>query len=122
MAEDVIDHAVITGKLPQRTCITKDMAIGLQDDAYTHINGDNALHRGATLSEKEIEYFVKHEMAQTVEDILARRTRLLFLDAAAAIERCYETAALMARFMDKGEDWVKKQVEEFNAVAKNYLP
>jgi len=122
MAEDVINQAVSIGRLPKRGCITQHLAIGLKDDAYTHVNGDAALHSGADITETAIEYFVKHEMAQTVEDILARRTRLLFLDARLAIEKSNETASVMAKHMNKDEAWIKKQIEEFNTIAKNYIP
>ena len=60
-------------------------------------------------------------MAQTVEDVLARRTRALFLNAKAAIEIAPRTAAIMARELGKDKDWIDEQIKDFNALAKNYL-
>ena len=61
-------------------------------------------------------------MAQTVEDVLARRTRALFLDARAAVVMAPEVAALLAEELGRNAEWCEMQVEEFNQVAKNYLP
>jgi glycerol-3-phosphate dehydrogenase len=61
-------------------------------------------------------------MAMTVEDVLARRTRALFLDAAAAGESAPAVAGLMAREMGRDDDWIREQIESFNRTAINYLP
>jgi glycerol-3-phosphate dehydrogenase len=60
-------------------------------------------------------------MAMTVEDVLARRTRSLFLDARAAMEAAPEVASLMAKEMKKDETWEKEQVESFTKIASGYL-
>ncbi len=60
-------------------------------------------------------------MARSVEDVLARRTRALFLNAQAAIECAPKVAEIMAQELIKDEDWVEKQIGEFNFVAQNYL-
>ena len=52
--------------------------------------------------------------------VLARRTRALLLDAAAAAESAAETAALMATELDRDEAWVAAQVQEFQALAAGY--
>jgi len=49
----------------------------------------------------EIIFAVRHEYAQTVEDVLARRTRLLFLNAKAAIAAAPTVAAIMAKELEK---------------------
>jgi glycerol-3-phosphate dehydrogenase len=58
----------------------------------------------------------------TVEDALARRTRSLLLDAKAAMESASIVAQLMAKEMGKGEFWISEQINNFNSMAKNYLP
>jgi len=58
----------------------------------------------------------------TVEDALSRRMRALLLDAKAAMESAPLVAALMAKETGKDEYWIKKQINIFNSVAKNYLP
>jgi glycerol-3-phosphate dehydrogenase len=36
----------------------------------------------------EVAWAIRYEMARTIDDVLARRVRLLFLDARAAIASC----------------------------------
>lgn len=60
---------------------------------------------------------VRAEMARTVEDVLARRTRALLLDAAAALESAPKVAALMAAELGRDETWQRQQVEAFAATA-----
>ena len=64
---------------------------------------------------------VREEMAQSVEDVLARRVRLLFLDARAAIETAPKVASIMSKEMNKDKDWEKSQVEKFTQLANNYI-
>ena len=68
----------------------------------------------------EVLWAVQEEMAQTVEDVLARRVRLLFIDAREAIASAPKVAAFMAKTMGKDETWVKEQIDAFNAVASHY--
>jgi glycerol-3-phosphate dehydrogenase len=79
------------------------------------------LHPAFDYTKAEIIFAVRNEMAQTVEDVLARRIRLLFLDAAAATESASITARLMAQEMNKDDQWVQQQVNEFTQLAKQYL-
>jgi glycerol-3-phosphate dehydrogenase len=60
-------------------------------------------------------------MARTAEDFLARRTRVLFLDANTAIEMASAVAKLMAGELNKNRKWVKDQIASFNEIAKGYL-
>ena len=64
----------------------------------------------------------RSEMAVHLEDVLARRTRALFLNANAASEAAPGVAAVMARELGRGEDWVAGQVRAFRALAKRYFP
>ncbi|MEL4486215.1 glycerol-3-phosphate dehydrogenase C-terminal domain-containing protein, partial [Shewanella algae] len=59
--------------------------------------------------------------AITVEDFLARRTRLLFLNARLAKNTAPVVAEIMAKEMGMNHHWVKKQVESFNLLAQQYL-
>jgi glycerol-3-phosphate dehydrogenase len=61
-------------------------------------------------------------MARTVEDVLARRTRALFLDARASIEAAPVVAGLMAAELGRNPEWTATQIEEYTALAKGYLP
>jgi glycerol-3-phosphate dehydrogenase len=60
-------------------------------------------------------------MAMTVEDVLARRLRLLFLDAKAAVESAPLVAEIMAAELGQDQAWIRDQLESFNAVAEGYI-
>ncbi len=51
----------------------------------------------------EVIWATRYEMARTVEDVLARRTRALFLDARAAMDMAPAVAQLMATELKKDE-------------------
>jgi glycerol-3-phosphate dehydrogenase len=52
---------------------------------------------------------------------LARRTRLLFLDAKAAMEAAPMVSKTLAFFNGKDAVWEKQELDKFNDLAKNYL-
>ncbi len=62
----------------------------------------------------------REEMARTVEDVLARRTRALFLNAKAAIAMAEPVAKLLAAELGRDESWAAAQVAEFSALAQQY--
>jgi glycerol-3-phosphate dehydrogenase len=70
----------------------------------------------------EVVWSVRQEMALTVEDVLARRMRALFLNARAAIRMAPRVAELMARELDRDLGWQSRQVESFRGDARNYCP
>ncbi len=57
-----------------------------------------------------------------MQDVLARRTRALFLDARASIEAAPQVAALLAAELRRDKDWEEQQVAEFRKLAAGYLP
>ena len=61
-------------------------------------------------------------MAVTVEDILARRTRALFLNARAAVQIAPIVAEIIADELGREDKWIAEQIAAFEATAKNYLP
>ena len=69
----------------------------------------------------EVVWIVRNEMAITVEDVLARRTRMLFLDAQKAVQAAKEVAHIMEIELNKNSEWSRDQVENFKAVAENYI-
>ena len=69
----------------------------------------------------QVRWAVEHEMARTVEDVLSRRTRSLFLDAAESIRLAPVVANLMAEALNKDQEWVNQQVEEFTQLAQQYI-
>jgi len=64
----------------------------------------------------------RHEAARCVADVLARRTRALFLDARASIAAAPTVAALLARELGRDSAWQAKQTADFEILAGMYLP
>jgi glycerol-3-phosphate dehydrogenase len=79
------------------------------------------LHPAYDFMQAEVIWATRNEMARTVEDVLARRIRALFLDAKAAMEMAPAVAHLMAGEMNYDKAWEKSQVAAFNSVANGYL-
>lgn len=115
MAEDVVNNAITVGGLQPAACITKRLAIG----SHTP-DGIKVLHTAFKCSAEDVRYFVEEEMAMTPEDILARRTRFLFLDAQKAVTMVRDIAAQMAALLKKDDGWVSEQVSAFEQLAKQY--
>ena len=103
MAEDAVDHAIVLGLLAERPCVTRDLRI--------HNPGSHDDDAG---------WFARHEMARTVEDVLARRTRLLFLDVRAALDRAPDVARELGRELGRDEAWQKLQLAEFKKTADHF--
>ncbi|HZV67896.1 MAG TPA: glycerol-3-phosphate dehydrogenase/oxidase [Saprospiraceae bacterium] len=143
MAEDVLDVAIQSAHLTPVKSITNDLHIhgyktevdfksplyyyGSDIDFVEKLMKENTTwadkidHRLSYLK-AEIIWAVRNEMCMTIEDLLARRTRMLFLDAQASIDAAPLVARIMAAEMDKDASWIHQQVEEYKLIAKNYLP
>ena len=78
------------------------------------------LDRELPYTAAEIVWGARAEMACSVEDSLARRTRALFLNARSAMAMAPAAARLLARELGRGEDWMEAQVSEFRALAEQY--
>ena len=74
------------------------------------------------LRKSDIIWAVRKEMARTVEDVLARRTRTLFLNAAAAQAIAPAVAKLMAAELGRDESWCESQCKEFDSIAAHFTP
>ncbi|WP_254507883.1 glycerol-3-phosphate dehydrogenase/oxidase [Anatilimnocola floriformis] len=142
MAEDCVNRAAALAGLPARECATKELHIHgwlevTSKPARLAVYGADAaaiekliqqdeklgrqLHPDLPIVAAEVVWAARHEMARTVEDILARRTRALFLNARAAIAMAAPVAELLASELRKDQDWQRDQVESFTAVARGYL-
>ena len=64
---------------------------------------------------------IRYEMARTIDDVLARRVRLLFLDARAAIASSEKVADLLANELSYDEAWKKNQISTFKTLANGFL-
>ena len=78
------------------------------------------LHPALPYIAAEVVWAARDEMARTVEDVLARHTRALFLNATAAIAMAEPVAQLLAAELGRDEAWIAAQVKEFTALAQQY--
>ena len=119
-------HLPICGK-PNNKIMDSNLAIyGSHAAAITLLiqnepNLGTYIHPNYLFTYAQVVYAVRAEMAVTVMDFLARRIRLLFLDAAAAIAIAPTVATLMANELHENDDWIQQQIIKFNAIAKQYL-
>ncbi len=127
MAEDTVNQAVNSGNLSAAECVTEDLKIDSVDQneasdiAFENRDFSRKLHKDFPYLEADVVNGTRNEMAQTIEDILARRTRILFLDAKAAVEISRRVAEIMAKELGENDDWVENEVREFALLAENYL-
>jgi glycerol-3-phosphate dehydrogenase len=78
------------------------------------------LSKEYALHEVQVRWAVQHEMARTVEDVLARRARILFLDAKVASALAAPVASVMADELHKDRQWQEEQTASFKKLADNY--
>lgn len=129
MAEDAVDNAVFITKQEKRVCQTKALPVGNsaeRSQILAQLISEDLLlgqqiHQKYSYVKGEIIYAIRYEMAITLEDVLARRTRMLFLDAAAAVEVSSPVAGIMAGELGEGDNWKLEQVRLFKELAKQYL-
>jgi glycerol-3-phosphate dehydrogenase len=142
MAEDCVDHAITLGELSDVPSATPHLKIhGYKKDVDSlsslGVYGSDAdailalaaaderlahrLHPALPYLAAEVVWGVREEMARTLDDMLSRRTRALFLNARAAIEMAPAVARLMAEELGTGPDWIEQQLQEFNELARKYL-
>jgi glycerol-3-phosphate dehydrogenase len=75
----------------------------------------------AAMDERErVRYFARHEMARTLEDVLARRMRTLFIDAKAAVSAAPVCAHLLAETLGHDASWEREELQKFASLASRY--
>lgn len=142
MGEDTIDKVVELGKLDAGESRSADITIhggdkthGFDDPKYFYgsdkekvlkLAEENPewgekIHPDYEFIKAEAVWAARNEMALRVEDFLARRIRILFLDARAAIDMAPIVAELMAQELGKDSKWVKNQIEAFTELGNRYL-
>lgn len=142
MAQDTVDKIIELHKLPNATCKTKDLLIhganGTVDRSnHLYIYGTDRkeieklieenpslsepLHERLQFTKAEVVFAVRHEMARTIEDVLARRVRVLFLDAKAAIEIAPMVGEIIREELNETDDWRTQQISEFIKIAEQYV-
>jgi glycerol-3-phosphate dehydrogenase len=139
MAEDIINTAQSVGGLPERGCITHNLPVhgydynsdwtdplhvyGVDIDKIIKLDpeGNTSLSKEVHLTKNQVIWAVREEMAMTVEDVLARRTRVLFLNASESLILAPTVAAIMGKEMGKDSSWITTQIENYTTLTQNYL-
>jgi glycerol-3-phosphate dehydrogenase len=116
MAEDTIDRAAPLAGLPHVS--SKSASLRLHDEAGA-ASGE-LLHPAFDMGAADVIRAVRLEMARQLEDVLARRTRALFLDSRASIEAAPATARLMAVELGKDAEWERTQIAAYTKLAEQY--
>ncbi len=140
MAEDVINQVETLGGLNAQPCKTVDLQVhGAAEANDTHLStyGSDAssiqklieetpklaepIHPEMPYTQAEAIWSIRNEMARRVEDVLARRTRMLFLNAQAASDSAEHVAHLLANELGESNEWAHKEAMAFQTLAKSYL-
>jgi len=141
MGEDVINQAALVAGLEEKPSLTRTFRIhgwlkNLDKHDPRHVYGSDGVAIRKMEKEKpklaqkvsnkfsyslaEILWMLENEMTITLEDLMARRTRMLFLDADESIRIAPELVKLMATHLKKGRRWQKDQLEKFINMAQIY--
>jgi glycerol-3-phosphate dehydrogenase len=143
MGQDTIDHAAEVAGLPNVASRTLDLKLHgwtdqvegvaeservygsdlpmIQQLSAENPNLENLLHPQLPYRLREVVWAARYEMARTVEDVLARRTRALFLDARAAIEAAPLVADALAKELGRNSAWRERDLQSFLTVAQGYV-
>jgi len=141
MASETIDRAIREKFLEKKICHTETLILddftGSFLKPHFKIYGSSSkeienlaignpalletIHPQFPYTVAEIIWIFRNEMAVTVEDILARRTRALFLNSAASVEAAPEIARIMADESGLDEKWQNEQVDSFKKLAEYYM-
>jgi glycerol-3-phosphate dehydrogenase len=137
-----VDHAARVGRLPGRPCATASLKLhgwvqnpdrnhshlvgygsdlpDLQDFIRTNPEWSTPIHPALPYLCGEAIWAIRHEAARSVEDILTRRTRALFLDARASLEAAPRIAVLAAQELNRDQAWQDDQLARFHRLAEGY--
>ncbi len=142
MGEDIVNKAMLLGGLAEHECVTRHMPVhgyvkNVDRSNHLYVYGadipklntlcsvnpewDELLDPRLPYKKVEVVWGVREEMARTVEDILARRTRALLLDAVASIAMAPVVAAIMAAELGHDEAWIEQQITDYTTLANEYL-
>ncbi|OUL18156.1 FAD-dependent oxidoreductase [Nostoc sp. RF31YmG] len=137
MGEDVVERAIQLVNLSPHSSITSNLHLhgwtttpsvppldvyGSDAASIQDLPGANTLlHPRLPYLEAEVRWAARYELARTVEDVLARRTRSLLLDAIASMEAAPHVAAILAEELGRDSIWQQQQIEDYHSIAAGYL-
>ena len=118
MGEDVINLACEQASLVKRPSQPQTLLYLSPSSAQ----GDSSLplHPDLPITAADVDAAVQDEMAVQVQDVLARRTRCLFLNARATVEVAPQVAQQMARLTGATAEWIDQQLEDVRRLATKY--
>ena len=139
IAEDTVDTLQAVGGLPERQCNTKTLPIfgyephsdwedpmhyyGTESKkikAIDHEKANLSLSSKFFITENQIIWAIQKEMAISLEDVLARRTRCLFLDAFETEKIAPQVVSIMAKNLGLNKSWKENELSRFNTLIKKY--
>ena len=144
MAEDLLNKVTDHFDLERSACVTRNLSLhgnlragqfpenshlyiyGSQIEAYRAFEKQQSergqkLHPNHPYTVGQVIWAVEEEMARTVEDFLARRIRLLLLDALAASDIAPKVADVMGNLLEKDDTWKEAQIKSFQELARMYV-
>jgi glycerol-3-phosphate dehydrogenase len=140
IAEDAINAAISINRLKKKKCKTEKLKlagykkiVNWNDPMHVYgsqkkkveslggINDNKSLSKKFHITNNIIEWSIIHEMALSLEDVLARRTRCIFLDAKESKRIAPQVAKKMAEVLEKDQKWVEEELKNFNKLIKNYI-
>jgi len=117
-----VEGDTLRGRLRRRGRFSVTEAVPvLQDLARADASLAERLDPALPVIGAQVVWAARTEMARSVEDVLARRCRALFLDAAAAVRMAPAVASVMARELGRDEEWQRGQVAAFTTLARQYM-
>ena len=138
MAGECVDRATRLADRPPRPCPTAELRVhgySTTEAGELAVYGSDAagvrdlmaepalaerLHPALPYRTAEVAWAVRHEMARTAADVLARRTRALVLNAAAAAALARRVAELMARELGRDAEWIEGQVRAVGELVRGH--
>lgn len=141
MAEQTTDAAARVANLPPRACRTAHLPLhgagaipapaplrgygadapAVAELAQQHAAWAAPLHPRLPYIGAEVVWAARHDMARSVQDVLARRTRALLLDARASVDAAPQVAALLAAALGRDADWQAREVAAFGEFARGHM-
>ncbi|NJB82632.1 glycerol-3-phosphate dehydrogenase/oxidase [Wenyingzhuangia aestuarii] len=142
MAEDTVDKATMVAVVPfvkseteflnihghqKQKSEQNPLSIYGTDSKHIKKLGDinpklkEKIHPNYPFIKAQVVWAIQKEDAKTIEDILARRIRLLFLDAQACIDVAESVADLLQEHLAMSNEWKEKQIVDLKKLAQQYL-
>jgi len=139
IAEDAVNTLQLVGGFSDRKCNTENLPVlgndfkaDFDDPYYVYgteaskikaLNpklAEKSLSDTLFITENQVIWAIQEEMAITLEDVLARRTRCLFLDAYETEKIAPQVAEIMRKILKKDSQWAEAEMKKFNLILKKY--